>query len=224
MSPHHLDAEISARAAEHARRRGGGYVGPEHILLSILSLDDGSSAKRALHQVGISSLDVERIVSTDYADEPESGAKGLIWSPAAQVLLGVARGLALSEGSSTVTGVHALVALIYESNSSPHILTVLGASPEAIITILGQMGERVPAAAVPTSDPLVEMGRRVYFPARDRAKVLNAMLKSYPPQSVRWGWNLTENGRCWLQADADVDIEALVRQNVIDEAEVSLDG
>lgn len=215
------DAELARLAAREARRLHSGHVGPEHVLLGLFESEEGSDVAAVFQSLGRSRHDIEMLVAaTGAADQDRASSGGIVWSPAAQVLLAVARGLALAQGSRRVTSMHVLVALAHDSvdpNSS--FLAILGVGPDKVLAQLLAVGEVVPT--VPLGHQLAgsELGPRVLFPAADARAVIRSMLKACPP-GVRWGWNVSEDGQYWVQASQEVSTEEIVREAVSDGAAI----
>lgn len=223
MTQERSDAELARLAAREARRLKSGYVGPEHVFLGLFESEEGSDVAAVFQNLGKSRRDIETFMAESGFDDKDPGpSKGIVWSPAAQILLAVARGLALAQGSRRVTGVHVLVALAYESgDATSNLLTALEVGPDSLLAQLVALGMEVPTVPLRYATAESTFGPRVFFAAADARAVIRAMLATCLPESKPWGWNVSEDGRYWVQAHAEIPTEEVVRAAVADVTAVS---
>lgn len=131
-------------AQDEAKGLGHGYLGTEHLLLSML-VEDGSIAGKALTAAGIDYGEVKTRVIGAVGG---AGASGHGMTPRVRGLLKRSLREAKAAGRGEIAPEHILLALIHDERSlATQILQELGASPgelrEAVERLLAHHGTRL---------------------------------------------------------------------------------
>jgi hypothetical protein len=98
-------------------------------------------------------------------------------------------------------------------------LASLNVDPDEVYDALLRRGVRVPPLRPPIAPtPIGPSGPRVYFGGDDFSAVIDAFCERYPPRTSQWGWNLSmwRPGLYWIDAEDDIDSEAIVREVATD--------
>ena len=77
---------------------------------------------------------------------------------------------------------------------------------------------RPPAAASEPAPP----GPRVYVREEDISSVRRSLAERFPPGDGDWGWNTDGKGRFWIDGDAELHLEEVVRGLVTDPSTVDV--
>lgn len=204
---------IYKRAELVSREAGHRHVGPEHALGALLRPETNSVAAEVLRELGIT---WERWHSHNRVEGLEE--RGRQFNPAWYGLVGFAEGLALTDGADRVADEHVLLALAYRRTSRhPDCLLELGADPDEVVLALARRGIAVSDLRPPASAPdPVPQGPRVFFPEDEFSPVTRALAERFPPGAGYWGWNTDGDGRFWIDGDADLNLDEVVRSVVGD--------
>jgi hypothetical protein len=190
-------------AGEEAIRLNCSWLGPEHLLLAILSpAFDDSPASKALARCAVTREAVEAAIG---AKQPRKRPErsGVTTNPACHDVVGFATGLASWRGTGAVTAEHVLIAQVYEAQSEGKMLT---ASRAAILSTLAELGVDVPEAPLPAPRRRVQRGERIYVSLDDLGALL-AELPRLVPGGISWN---RDDTRGWVQAPVDVDLTKVI--------------
>jgi hypothetical protein len=208
-----LPEAVHRAAVADALRRNRGVVGNDLFLLAVAGLDGPPPARQALEQAGAGADRLRAGVHVSGEAAPGPGA--VVFPPAYYALAGRAQGFAAALGDGTVTPEHLLLALLWDPHGlCAHLLKQVGVGREQVVARLAALGVPVPAAPWPADDE-VEMGEQVWFEKGRLPAVRRALVGRLA--DVRWAWN-TDGDRAWVQAEAGVDLEALVAAVAVDPA------
>ena len=210
---------VARRAERVSREAGHRHIGPEHALGALVRVEKPTVAAAVLHEFGIT---WELWISRRRVDGVEE--RGRQFNPAWYRLVGMAEGISLADGADHATDEHVLLALAYRRTSRhPDCLLEFGADPDGIVLALARQGIAVsevrPPAAAEERAPL---GPRVYVPEEDFSMVRRALAERFPPGNGDWGWNTDGKGRFWVDGEAELQLEEVVRDLVGDPSTVEV--
>jgi hypothetical protein len=135
------------------------------------------------------------------------GATSAAPNPACRQLLGRSEGLAVTLGTGTPASAEAFIAYLWGRQAAAVLmLERLEAPATGVVTDLAAAGVRLPAAPLPEPDRR-PWGERIFIPTDRVREVLDVLIERLGPG--RFGFN-THEGRAWVLAHADVDLQALV--------------
>ncbi len=205
--------DLFSRAARVSRDANHGHIGPEHALGALLRVETPTVAAEVLSELGITWE-----VWINRQRRPAVEEEGQTASPAWYGLVGCAEGLALADGADAVKDEHVLLALTYNRSSQfADSLDDFGVDPDGVVVALGRRGVAVSDLRPPVAAPeLGPFGPRVYFPAEEYSTVTRALTERFPPGTGHWGWNTDGAGRYWIDGEADLNLEDVVRSVVQD--------
>jgi hypothetical protein len=199
-------AERQALARQHA------YIGEDDVLLAVLAGEPDPAAARILEAQGLTpDQAAESIWKAEERSTPPTrripGVTAAIPNAACRELLGRTEGLAVTLGDRTPRSTDALIARLWARDGAAVImLERLNVSATQVVDDLAAAGVTLPAVPLPEPDRR-PWGERIFIPI-DRAKdVLSLLAEHLGPG--RFGFN-THDGRAWVMAHADVDLQALV--------------
>ena len=178
------------------------------FLLALTRLDERQVARRALRAESIDSARLLQSirVSGDAVLDP---AQPLTFAPAYYQLEGRAQGFAAARGDSRILPEDVLLSLMWDPGSrSSHLVWRLGASRQAIVEQLRDLGSWAPAAALPPQRE-TEWGDRVCFDRNQVRRVIDHLRGHIPPGAC-WGFNY-EGGQAWVIAEQEIDLNGLVQ-------------
>ncbi len=131
---------VLKHAHECAARLGHGYVGSEHLLLSLASQKDGKGAE-ALAKVGIEPQKIEKVICERVGKGRKMRATPQGLTAAARQVVTRAYTIAESEGKSFIGEEHIFRAILCDGESeSSAVLEILGADREKLSEILLSLG------------------------------------------------------------------------------------
>lgn len=220
--PDHPSGNLMDRALEVSHASGHGHVGDEHALGALLFGSTPSTAREVLAELRVTwEVWLEHYRATSPADDNNGRRFNAGWYGFA----GFAEGIALADGAARVSDEHALLALAYHRGSRhPSCLERVGMDPDVLVHALARRGIAIsdlrPPAIAPRTGPF---GPRVYFPEEEWSSVTRALAERYPPGAGFWGWNTDGQGRFWVDGEADLGLEEVVRSAVQDEAAVTVE-
>lgn len=213
--------DVMASAFRFAAATASSHLGVGHLLVAVLA-DEATVASRILRELGVSRERVSELFQFG-AGADSGSSQRVVVTPSIYGILGMARGIAVQQGASEANPSHLLLAMVYSDSA------LMASSWERLGVTGAEIVERLAYAgvAVPAGPPLVPKIPRptngIIFPEADLRRVLDAMLRRYPPGSdVQWGWNKTEDGRCVIYTDKVSAVQRLVESTVEDASNVSL--
>jgi ATP-dependent Clp protease ATP-binding subunit ClpC len=122
---------VIARAQDEARRLGHDHIGPEHILLGLVS--EGGAGATVLEALGIPTDAVRERVEQATGPGQAQAAEHLPFTLQAKAALQQSRAAALNLGNAHIGTEHLLLGLIREGKSpAAQVLTSLGADLEPV--------------------------------------------------------------------------------------------
>jgi Clp amino terminal domain, pathogenicity island component len=123
--------------------------------------------------------------------------------------MGRSEAFAAAAGSSRVEPEHVLLGLLWDPQSvQTGMLRDVGTSRTAVLDALVRFEVYVPPVELPPED-MRPWGKRVWVPAGQFGLVLRNVMARLP-EGTRFGFNSTADGRYWMQAGAEVDLQAIV--------------
>ena len=208
---------IEEGAFEQARQLDHGWIGPEHHLLAILATPNVASD--ALADVGITYGHLrERLGSLRYdPDIPtprfNKARKGVSPNPAANKLIGCARGFAVSAGLKSPRPEHWLIAMLYLDCRGAMWLQAFGVSARAAVDALASRGVCVPELAPIEYQPWRGQ-RTVYVSKKELQPIPDLLIEKHPPGSgLKWGFNwVGKPRRGRISTEEGIDLDAIVAQ------------
>lgn len=209
---------LQIRAFHEARGLDHGWVGPEHFLLALLAKP--SVATDVLEGLGMTYDGLAEHLRTRRRDpdwpEPRYDAEKGLAGPNAvgHALVGWARGLATAWGSSEPQPEHWLVAMVYDRETVPAVMHVLGITQEAVLHELRIRGVRLPDVDPPWYKPW-RGHRRAEVTLAELGPVLALLGERHPPGSEwRWGFNGLPGGRngARFHSEDGIDLSAIVAE------------
>jgi ATP-dependent Clp protease ATP-binding subunit ClpA len=199
-------AERQALAREH------NYIAADDVLLALLVDEPDDQIRRILETHGLSHERVADAVrqAGERATPPSPrspGATSATPNPACRQLLARSEGLAVTIGQGTPRSAEAFIAYLWDRHAAA-VLTLerLGVSAADVVADLAAAGVRLPAAPLPEPDRR-PWGERIFIPEERIRDVLEVLIERLGPG--RFGFN-THEGRAWVMAHADIDLQALV--------------
>ncbi|MGH9039425.1 MAG: Clp protease N-terminal domain-containing protein [Acidimicrobiia bacterium] len=195
---------------EEARRLGHDWMGPEHTLLGILRGDADDPARRALEQVGVDAAIVEGWLARMTTGSDDEQRSGVTPNPRWQTIHGRAEGIAAGLGAGDTTGVHFLLAVLWDRRRWS-LTETPGVTREAIVGALEEMGVPLPRAPLPPLDRKLHMTQHVEFPREATSRVIDLLVKRHPPGSgPTFGFNYKDDETAWVNAEDGIDLQAIV--------------
>lgn len=199
-------SSIAWAAHDQAAAAGDDWVGPDHVLLALLSTD--SLAGRVLAEAG---LDREHALERLPGRRRTTGHRGAGFAnPAFHQVHGIATGLALAAGERTPSPEHWLIALAHDADveRGPTPLHRLGVDPDKVLDELRRHGVQVPPLDAPEHVPW--RGRhQIVVPASRIQEVLDGLRAGHPPGSEwRWAWHWVDDdlGRAMITSEEGIDL------------------
>jgi hypothetical protein len=170
-------------------------------------------AAKALRDCGATYEDLtdayERLRADWEEEHPREKREWAEPNPAAYAFLGRAEGFAAASASFRYEPEHVLLSLLWDPHSVQNgMLRELGTSRADVEQALGRLGVSVPPIDLPPEDERL-WGERVWFPP-DRFELVLSQVPSRLPEDSPFGFNFTADGRAWVQAGADVDLQSIV--------------
>jgi ATP-dependent Clp protease ATP-binding subunit ClpA len=203
------------RAFDEARRLEHGWIGPEHLVLAVLHADEGDRGRAALESLGITAASFERdvagvIAGSRPAPPPYEGYS--VVNPACHEVLGCARGFAFATGDGTVTGAELLLGVIYGDQSSITAwLARAGLSSDALLDALARCGVALPSTSPPPPEREPQFVHHIELSRDETTRVAGLLVQRHrSPDGPRWAFNYDGPDRGWLDAEAEIDLAALV--------------
>jgi len=202
------DAFAQARQLDHE------WVGPEHILLSLLA--EPNLASEVLGGLGVTYERLKAHITTLQPDpdvpSPKARADARM-NPAAHQLMGWAAGYAAGAGVSSPRPEHWLIAFLYASDRGGMWLHPFGVTANAVTHALATRGVRVPEFPPPEHKPW-RGGHMTYVAMKELQPIIDVLSEKHPPGSEwRWGFNMVgkpQRGR--VHAEEGIDLAAIVAQ------------
>jgi hypothetical protein len=112
-------------------------------------------------------------------------------------------------GSLRLEPEHALLSLVWDPESvQSAMLHRVGTSRVEVQRALGRLGVPVPPNDPPPEDERPR-GERVWVPV-DHFELLLSEVQSRLPRDSPFAFNFAADGRAWMRAGADVDLQAIV--------------
>jgi hypothetical protein len=188
---------LRSRIVSIARDLNQPVIGPELVLLAIIEGDDPEGVSSVLKEEGIAREAVLRIIPT----VEDSGA-GILWNPAAQILLGTAKGISIARGNISTTDSDLLVAFCYDNYGMiPHLLNILGSDPGVILNRLAEQGYWIPTVDPVLREAVVFERRRILISSQERAAVFSDIAARSKTERLKWGWNENQDGQTVILGD-----------------------
>jgi hypothetical protein len=205
-----LATEVMKSAFGVALNAGCSHVGVGHLLAALLS-HRSTAASRILGDLGLSR---EGIAELFEFGTRTARSGGVSVTPGVYGILGVARGIALAQGTPDASASQLLLAMVYsDSGILSSSLERFGVDQADVIARLAREGVSVPVS--PSVTRRLDPVNGVIFPAGDLKRVLDAMLRAFPPGSgVRWGWNKLDDHRCIIYTSEVAGTRSIVAANV----------
>jgi ATP-dependent Clp protease ATP-binding subunit ClpA len=209
-------SRVENAAWEQAKRLSHHWVGPEHVLLSILLGPEDELAVRALRASGLRVEIVEQQLEEmntagPRTEKPEE--EGSSSNPYFQQVLGRAEGFAASFGAQEPEAVHFLLAMLWDTRFW-QLAEGQGVRRAGVIAELRRLGATLPAAPPPLLERVLAMTQNVEFP-RDRLDdVVRLLLERHPPtkDGPIWGFNYVGADLAVVSAEDGIDLDAIVAE------------
>ena len=208
---------ISLRAFKEAIVLKNSFCTQDHFLLALLSPNRPSIAFEVLTDLGLTYERMKDRVSK--MDRKRRNYKGTGSTPAYQLILGWAQGIALGMGAMEVTDEHVLLALAYGGFGGESMLIWLEIDPDDVVSKLAARGVPTPALRPPVAPtPIGPFGPWVYFPEADSRAVVQELVKHHPPGTAHWGTNRSKwkKGYLYVHGEDQIRMEEIVRRAVPD--------
>jgi hypothetical protein len=130
--------KVLTHAQAEAERAHHSYIGTEHLLLALLT--SGSEAARILDGLGVDEAKVRATIANVLGRNERIIIQQIIPTSRVKKVIEIAFTVARDEGSSSVTPVHLLIALMEEGEGiAAHVLQDLGVTLDAVAS--GRPGE-----------------------------------------------------------------------------------
>jgi hypothetical protein len=205
------------RLFRQAEATGSRWLHEWHIVMALLDPPEPTVASAALAHVALDRDQLRAWCDAAAADAPDGadGVAGMSSTPAQQIVVARAHGLAVASGTP-VTDEHLLLALMYDGGDG--FLTSLDVDRDALYAYLADHGVAVPPIRPPAASSRPPMTRRVYVRSRHADAVVRELARRYPPGAERWDTN-EDRARpdwVWFVASDGIDLEAVVRSVVPD--------
>lgn len=129
---------LLATARDEAARRGHEYVGPEHLLLALIT-DERATATAILRELGATAATIRTTTESVLAAGTATGLVGLElpYTSRAKVVLEQAMHAAAGREESTIGTEHLLLGLLREGQGiAAQVLGQLGVTPERVLAAL----------------------------------------------------------------------------------------
>jgi hypothetical protein len=209
-----IGLDIISRSMGVASRLRCSGCGLEHIFLALLQGPESDPSRIALEAAKLTTTEIEALERRASGSEVDDVAQ---CNPRHYVLVGIARGLALSTGDQ-LSDLHVLLALVYEG----YLVELLGRERAVdIVRSLARLNDSMPKAEVPIVQKMPDFGPRLYFPSALRVQVLEELLELFPPSDgPYWAWNdsVWKPDYCWIDSDIWSGVSDVVRRVVSDES------
>jgi hypothetical protein len=193
-----------------------GWVGPEHVLLSLLSTPN--TASDVLAGLGITYERLQdHLRSLRYdPDLPPlrySTTGEVKTNPAFHELRGWATGYAAACGLTGPTHEHWLLGLLYASDRGDMWVHAFNVRAQVVVDALAAHGVRVPDFAPPEYHPW-QAGRTVYVEEAEVQPIIDLLNERDAKGSKgRWGFNYVgEPRRGVITAEEGIDLDAIVAE------------
>ncbi len=161
----------------YAKRYNNGYMGTEHLLLGILSMDTSTGAK-ILRAEGVTAEDVEKALNKVAVEVPGSDMAMMSLSEAVILTFRMAQGFTREQGLSVIGTEHILYALLSQENSRASLILMgLGVDNEKVLNEI---------------EKLVEEQTKDEKNKAEKAKYLNKKQLKF---LTRYGKDLTEEAK-----------------------------
>lgn len=221
--PDRADMWLLPRAVEVADEVGTSTLGPECALGALVRPPADGPAASVLSGLGLTWARWLGHYRPLLAERPGPPRAGVGTNPAWHGLMGVAEGIALASGAPRPADEHVLLALAYHRSSAhPSSLEDSGVAPDAVVSELAARGIAVSDLRPPAPSAVIRpLGPRVYFAPADGDAIVHALGEAYPPGSGMWGFNYDDDGRPYVEGEADLDLEGVARGAVADPATVT---
>lgn len=199
-------AERQALARQHA------YISEDDVFLALLADAPDPTVHQILDAQGLTyGQAAESIRQAEERSTPPTRrspeATTATPNAACRELLNRAEGLAVTLGDGAPRSTDALIAWLWGRGGGAVImLDRLSVSAARVVDDLATAGIALPTVALPEPDRR-PWGERIFIP-EDRARAVITLLAERLGPG-RFGWN-TQEGRIWVMAHADIDLQALV--------------
>jgi hypothetical protein len=214
--------KIAMRAFTEARELRHAHCSDLHFLLALLRPPSPTASAEVLQTLG---LTYEKV--RDSIDGMQHRKRGK-WSgsgstPMYQLILGLAQGIAIGMGASSVSDEHVLLAFTYGDPGGGSRLHMLEIDPDEVVAGLQALGVRIagiPPPVAPT--PTGPGGPWVYVPKKEWSAVTQELAKLYPPGTLHWGFNesRSKRGYWYVVGEDEIPMEEIVRSVVKDAGSV----
>jgi hypothetical protein len=203
--------DMRERARAAALLTGAAHIGEEHALGALLQPPRRTDAVEVLEALGATWSKWEQLHASISSKHPER--RGMTMSPAWYGFIAFAEGLALADGADRVSDEHALLTLAYRRTAQyPGTLEQFQVDPEQAAIALAKRGIAVTDLRPPAKAAIHgRTGPRVHFDFKDFAAVTLAMSTRFKGLGY-WGWNTDGSGDYWVDGEAHLDVEGLVRE------------
>lgn len=122
MSKLSENAKFALQKADYyAKRYNNGYMGTEHLLLGIMSMDTSTGAKM-IREEGVTLEEVEKALNKVAVEVPGSDMAMMSLSEAVILTLRMAQGYTMEQGLSVIGTEHLLYALVSQPNSRASLI------------------------------------------------------------------------------------------------------
>ena len=125
----------------YAKRYNNGYMGTEHLLLGIMSMDNSTGAKM-LREEGVTTEEIEKALNKVAVEVPGSDMAMMSLSEAVILTLRMAQNYTREQGLTVIGTEHVLYALLSQPNSRASlILSGLKIDNEKVLNEIEQLVE-----------------------------------------------------------------------------------
>lgn len=208
---------ISRRAFKEAMVLKNSFCTQDHFLLALLNPDLPTPAFEVLTELGLTHERIKERLSK--MDRRRRSYQGSGSTPAYQLILGWAQGIAIGMGAMEVTDEHVLLALAYGGFGGESMLIWLEVDPDEVVSKLAARGVPTPHLQPPVAPtPTGPLGPWVYFPEADSRAVVQELVKHHPPGTALWGTNSSKwkKGYIYVHGEDQIRMEEIVRRAVPD--------
>jgi hypothetical protein len=213
-------SDIERRAFAEAQKLGHPHLLPDHFLLAVLKPGGSTATLETLSELGLTYEGVrDNTLRWNRRRRKADGAQSTIPSHS---LVGFARGVAVGQGSPSVTDEHVLLAFVFQDQFQRH-LSEQNIDPQDVLAQLAMRGVTLPDVDPPPLEaPFGPLGPWVYVPRKKLGDVTKRLSSSFPPGTLRWGTNQSKwkKDYWYVQGEDSIPMEDLVREVITDPTEV----
>lgn len=199
------------RAVDCAQRHGSATLHAWHVVEALITVDPPTVACHALLAAGLQRERLDHYVPTD------PSLDGAVSStPAQQMIFARAEGIALAEGSSTVTDEHLLLAMLFAGDG--HDIASLGVQLDVAYQYLSDHGVRVPVLRPALQPRAPQFVNRIYVRNTANRAFGRTLATLHLSRDRQFGMNVSfaRPGWRWYDAEATIDLEAIARATLDD--------